>query len=261
MHIHILASGSSGNAILFDSGSSRLLIDAGLSCRAIEQRLAALGLRAGDLNAILISHEHSDHIKGLEVLARRYRLPVYARPKTWAAMPNMDRIPSECCRILTANLEFPGIGVEVFRQSHDAAEPVGFCLYTSGRKTVIATDLGHVTPAVEKALAGADLMILEANHDLKMLINGPYPQHLKQRIRSAVGHLSNLQAAQALSRCALSGVTHVFLAHLSQHNNRPDLAEKTVSEYLANQGCDVGREVKLYRTYPDRSVSLSLSGI
>lgn len=256
MQIHIIASGSKGNAIFFDFGSARILVDAGISCRRIEQGLAGIGMKAGDLDAVLITHEHTDHINGLDVLIRRHKIPVYTRPGTWQAIECSKEFPQECRRALNGHLNLKGVDIKPFRISHDAADPVGFSFHCQKTKCVVATDLGVVTNSVADELAMTDYMILESNHDVTMLRNGPYPPFLKQRIRSSVGHLSNHDAAHVLGSIPCKPGMQVFLAHLSQQNNHPDIAEKTVSDYLSDQGCVVGHDIILHRTYQDRVSSL-----
>lgn len=259
MQIHILASGSTGNAIYLNMGNTHLLVDAGISTRRVERGLAELGVRVSDLDGVLITHEHQDHIRGLEVLLKKYRLPVYTRRATWEAIPGWQAFPQESWRRVTREFSIKDVDVETFRISHDAADPVGFCFYHARRKWVIATDLGVINPAAEKALAWADLVVLEANHDLDMLANGPYPRFLKQRILGQQGHLSNLAAGEVLGRIPRRDRMEVFLAHLSQHNNRPELARETVSKLLGDKGCQVGEEVALHLTYPDQRCGLCLT--
>lgn len=256
MQIHILASGSTGNAVFIEMGERKILIDAGISTRRIEQGLAAVGVQAGQLDAVLITHEHIDHIKGLDVLIRRYHLPVYARAAAWEKIPCREKLPQECCCELGDRLEIGSMKIIPFEISHDAVDPVGFCVLQGRQKCVLATDLGQVTPIVEEALEYADSVILEANHDPIMLKEGPYPAYLKKRISGSQGHLSNQEAGQVLSKVPHNGLMQVFLAHLSQHNNHPKLAMQTVTDILHNQGKSVGEEVILYRTYPASTASL-----
>lgn len=256
MQIHILASGSTGNAVFIEMGGHKILIDAGISTRRIEQGLAAVGIKAGELDAVLITHEHIDHIKGLDVLGRRYQMPVYARAATWEKIPCRNKLPSECCCELGSSLELGPMQIEAFSISHDAVDPVGFSIRQGKLKCVLATDLGEVTPVVEKALAHADTVILEANHDPVMLKEGPYPAYLKRRISGSEGHLSNQEAGQVLARVPHSGIMQVFLAHLSQHNNHPRLALQTVTEILQSHGHHVGEEILLHRTYPATTASM-----
>lgn len=255
MQIHILASGSTGNAVFVQMGSTKILVDAGISNRRIEKGLAELGVRVSELAGVLITHEHSDHINGLDVLVRKYKIPVYTRCRTWQNIGCMGNLPAECVQAIEGHFILGETEIEPFGISHDAADPIGFCFYHNRKKMVIATDLGIVTPTIERALARADLMVLESNHDVDMLINGPYPQILKQRIRSSKGHLSNWQAAQVLARIPHKSVTKVMLAHLSQQNNHPDLADKTVREVLRDAGIVVGQDVFLFPTFPSQTVS------
>lgn len=257
MQLHILASGSTGNAAFIELGGKKLLIDAGISARRIEHGLDGAGIQVSDLDGVLITHEHSDHIKGIHILAKRHRLPIYARPATWEAIPDHDKIPRECRRELGDSLNVGALKIVPFGISHDAADPVGFCFYYKNQKWVFATDLGVVTRTVAQALAYADVAVLESNHDIDMLRLGPYPAFLKQRIRSRQGHLSNLDAGHILAHIPRKQVMQVFLAHLSQHNNLPYLAEKTVREVLYKYGCEVGEEIILHRTYPDCTASLA----
>lgn len=256
MQIHILASGSTGNAIFLEIGSTRILVDAGISNRRIENGLGELGIRISDIDAVLITHEHIDHIKGLEVLARKYKVPVYTRARTWKNMNCLDKIPQECIKEIESHVNLGELDIVPFSISHDAADPVGYCLYHNNKKAVIATDLGMITSTIEKALSRADLMVLEANHDPDMLKNGPYPPFLKQRINSSLGHLSNRQAGQVLARIPLKAGARVMLAHLSQHNNYPALAETTVKKILAESGVIVNQDIFLHRTFPQQTASL-----
>lgn len=255
MQVHILASGSTGNAVFFQFGSTRLLVDAGISARRIERGLGELGIRAADLDGILITHEHSDHVKGLDVLVRRHNIPVYARPRTWEQIKCRPVLPLTCCRSFQGAFDLGAVRVEPFSISHDAVDPVGFAFDYGKKRCVLATDLGVVTPLVEGALHNAQVLVLESNHDLEMLHQGPYPPYLKQRIRSSKGHLSNHAAGKVLSGLKRSTPMHVFLAHLSQQNNHPRLAQQTVTDFLSRGGCQVGEEVVLHPTFPDRTSS------
>lgn len=253
MQIHILASGSTGNAAFIEMGGRKILIDAGISTRRIEKGLAEVGFDPSQLDAVLITHEHIDHIKGLDVLVRRYKVPVYTRPATWEKIPCRDKLPRECCCELGSSLDLGTMKIVPFAISHDAADPVGFCLLHSRSKTVLATDLGKITPTVEAALAYSNHLILESNHDPLMLKEGPYPSYLKKRISGPQGHLSNQEAGILLARVAHKGVMQVFLAHLSQQNNFPHLAIGTVNGILQEKDC---HEIMLRRTYPAATASL-----
>ena len=253
MQIHILASGSTGNAALIAMGGRKILIDAGISARRIEKGLAEVGFDASQLDAIFVTHEHSDHIQGLDVLVRRYQIPVYTRPATWEKIPCRDKLPRECCRELGSAINLGRVKIESFAIPHDAADPVGFCVLEAQYKTVLATDLGRITPTVETALAYADILILESNHDPVMLKEGPYPSYLKKRISGPQGHLSNQEAGALLARVPHKDKLQVFLAHLSQQNNFPHLAMSTVGSILQQKGCS---GIQLQRTYPAATASL-----
>ncbi|HWR08559.1 MBL fold metallo-hydrolase [Sporomusa sp.] len=252
MQIHVLASGSTGNAVFIEMDNTKLLVDAGISTRRIKQSLEAIGTKVEDLDAVFITHEHRDHVSGLQTLLKKYRLPAYARPDTWQSMYCRAALPDECCKALPDSLDIGKIKIEPFSISHDAADPVGFRLYAGDTKVCVATDLGFVTPTVKDALALSDVLVLESNHDLDMLQNGSYPWHLKKRIMSNRGHLANTDAGWALARLNRKAHTDVFLAHLSRENNRPELAEETVANILTTQGCKLGQDITLHLTYPER---------
>ncbi len=258
MEIHILASGSTGNSAVFRFGDTAILLDVGISARRIERGLAEVGLKAGDLDGVLLTHEHNDHIKGLDVFIRRHHIPVYTRPGTWEKLSCRHRFPAECCLEIDQEFSIRNVGIEAFDISHDAADAVGYSFFYREKKVVMATDLGIVTSRVEKAMEYADAVVVEANHDLDMLENGPYPHFLKQRIKSSSGHLSNINAGRLLSRINCRQGMRVFLAHLSQQNNHPDLAERTVQKFLTASGHQVGKDIILHRTFPDSRTSVIL---
>ena len=237
MQVSILASGSKGNAIFVAENGVRLLIDAGISATRIKKALAEENVDAADLDAVLLTHEHRDHAAGLTTLLKWYRLPVYSREKTLAALPQREKLPLECLHAVPDCLRLAGLCVTPFSISHDAADPVGYRI--EGEKTVVTcTDLGFVTSSVEAALDGADVLVLEANHDAGLLREGSYPWPLKRRILSNRGHLANEDAAWAIVRMKRRPEA-VFLAHLSEENNRPELARATVTKILSRQGIDL----------------------
>lgn len=256
MQVHVLASGSKGNATFLQFNDTNILVDAGISARRIKQGLDRIGAAVEELDGIVITHEHRDHIAGLTTLAKKYRLPMYSRPATWQSMAIKDTLPLECCRDLSDSLDIGSVKIEPFRISHDAADPVGFNFFADHLKCTVATDLGFVTDSVKKALSLSDILVLEANHDVDMLKEGSYPWPLKQRILSNRGHLSNVDAGWALARLDKKNRTDIFLAHLSQENNRPDIARDTVSDILKEQGWKVGEDINLYLTYPNDIVSM-----
>ena len=232
----ILASGSSGNATLVATPQTRLLIDAGLSAREIERRLAAAGETLDRLDAILITHEHGDHVAGLPVLARKLGRPVFLSELTAPAISwNGEPPPLELFRA-GARWRIGDIEVTSFSVPHDAADPVGFCLEAEGHKIAIVTDLGYIPDSIRFQIRGAELLVLESNHDLEMLKVGPYPWPVKQRVMSRQGHLSNDAVAQFI-RKHLEPCTHTLvLGHLSEHNNHPDLVRLVAGDALRSRG-------------------------
>lgn len=250
MQIHVLASGSTGNATFIEMDKTKLLVDAGISTKRIKQSLDTIGVNVEELDGVLITHEHRDHVNGLKTLLKKYHLPAYARPDTWQSMYCRAELPDECCRLLPDSLDIGKVKVEPFSISHDAADPVGFRLQAGKTKVCVATDLGFVTPTVKAALALSDVLVLESNHDVDMLKNGNYPWHLKKRIMSNRGHLANIDAGWTLARLERKTHTNVFLAHLSQENNRPELAKDTIAEILTANGCTLGQDITLHLTYP-----------
>jgi len=233
--ICILASGSRGNAVYVSGGSTSILIDAGLSGIEIERRLNSKGLYPEDLDAILVSHEHTDHIQGVGVLSRRFNLPIYISSKTEKAsvsqLGNVRVIKNfECGSPFTIK----DLSIHPFSISHDAEDPSGFTISQNGTKVGIATDLGIATSMVKEHLKGCSLLILEANHDEDMLINGPYPWPIKQRIKSRTGHLSNEASKNLLKELQHDRLKHVILAHLSQINNTPQKALSEVSRAITH---------------------------
>ena len=227
----VLASGSKGNAIYISDGFTAILIDAGLSATEIKRRLKSRGLNPKDLNAILVTHEHSDHIQAVGVLSRQLKLPIYLsrNVEKKASMGSVHEI-----RTFNSGSTFriDNLTVHPFAVSHDAADPVGFTIGQNGCRVGVATDLGTVTPHLKENLKHCHLLILEANHDPQMLINGPYPWYLKRRIQSRSGHLSNGQSKRLLMELQHEGLEHVILAHLSQTNNAPQIVLAEVSEAL-----------------------------
>lgn len=229
-----LASGSDGNGLLLRAGGDLLLLDCGLPPRELVRRLALVGQVPGDLTGVVVTHEHGDHVGGVADLALAFGLPVYGTAGTLrAVVAQAPRLPAPAraalarlCRPLAAGEAARAGGVTLHAVSllHDACEPVAYLLEAEGVRVGVATDLGTVTPAVVETLAGADVLVLEFNHDEAMLAGGPYPPPVKRRIAGARGHLSNAQAAGLLAAAAWPGLRAVWLAHLSRVNNRPVLA-------------------------------------
>jgi phosphoribosyl 1,2-cyclic phosphodiesterase len=256
MKLHVLASGSTGNATCIQFGETNILVDAGISARRVKNGLAAIGVAVEDVSAVFVTHEHTDHISGLAMLTKKYHLPVYARPATLAAMSCRDLLSPDCCRELPDRLDIGTVRIEPFSISHDAADPVGFNFFSGQIKCTFATDIGFVTDSVMKRLENSDVLVFESNHDLVMLQTGSYPWYLKKRILGTRGHLSNNDCGWTLARMAKKQHTDVFLAHISKENNRPDVAEATVKGILKEAGYNLDKDITLHVTYPDRMVSL-----
>jgi phosphoribosyl 1,2-cyclic phosphodiesterase len=231
----VLASGSKGNAIYVSDGRTALLVDVGLSGKEIERRMGAAGLSIEQLGAILVSHEHDDHVRGVGVLSRRYHLPVYISPRTLkAADARLGRLHAVCSFEIGRTFAINELAIHPFATAHDAEDPAGFTISQKGRKIGIATDLGTATGMVKEHLKSCALLILEANHDLGMLIEGPYPWPLKQRIKSRNGHLSNEDSGSLLAEICHEGLCHVVLAHLSETNNTPQKALGAIEKALGS---------------------------
>ena len=237
MKVCPLASGSSGNCTYVQNGSTGVLVDAGLTGKQVEARLQGIGVDASRLQGSVVSHEHQDHIQGVGVLARRYGFPVWMTQGTLDASKQTFR-GTERVRVFGNDEGFHigDLAFQPFQLPHDAADPVNFSVSDGEAQVAIATDMGAVTHLVYERLRGADLVIMEANYDRKLLMDGPYPWDLKKRISGRHGHLSNDGAAEALCRLVEAGLERAVLAHLSDQNNRPDLAMGTCQAALHGQG-------------------------
>lgn len=236
-----LASGSKGNSVFVSTPDTALLIDAGLSGKEIQRRLEAVGETPESLSAIIVTHEHSDHVRGAGVLSRRFDIPLYITPRTWAAAQGLGEIQClshfECGHPFDIN----GLHINPFSISHDASDPVGLTLEYESKKIGIATDLGIATNLVRQHLMHCNVLYIESNHDPDLLMNGPYPWHLKQRIKSRTGHLSNPDTRELITDLMHPHLQHVILAHLSEENNRPHKAHEEVAKGL--NGSNIGLTV------------------
>jgi phosphoribosyl 1,2-cyclic phosphodiesterase len=242
--VSMLASGSRGNCAVVSSSGTKILVDAGISCRETFKRMKSLGEDPHTLSAILITHEHSDHIYGLATLAKKLRIPIFmtgATHQVWAramrdengVRPHLERFE----RFESGHsFQVGDIAVKPFTIPHDAADPVGFTFRAEGIKIGIATDLGYLPASVRDHLRGCDVLVMESNHDLEMLRVGPYPWSVKQRVMSRVGHLSNLALADFFTNDYDNSATFVVLAHLSEQNNHPEIARKEAERALATRG-------------------------
>lgn len=249
-----IASGSGGNCVYLGTAAARILVDAGLSGVRVERALASLNISPLSLRGIFLTHEHGDHILGAGVLARRYNVDIYATEGTWDYIERtrvLGKLRPEQKRVVCPgeDLDFGDMRIRPFIVSHDAASPVGYSFFFGGVKATVATDLGYVDKNTAESISDSDILLIESNHDLDMLHNGPYPQHLKRRILSDKGHLSNVTCGQILTDLA-HGLKHIYLGHLSAENNDPLLAFETVRDMLevanipVNSPCGAG--VSLY---------------
>ena len=237
MRFSILASGSSGNTCYIETGKASVLIDAGLSGRETERRLGLLGVSARNLDALIITHEHSDHIKGAGPLARRFGLPLYINRKTLEkGQRAMGNLPKPVIVRTGQTLTIRDLTVETFTKCHDAADPLGLILSFDGTRMGLVTDLGRSTRLVVDRLRECNALIVEFNHDQEMLEEGPYPLDLKRRIKGPDGHLSNKQAGELVRKICHDNLNYLVLAHLSKTNNNPTKAHKEAKEALGESG-------------------------
>lgn len=253
-----LYSGSGGNATYIGTEKDAVLVDCGMSGKMIEQALAAARLDPARIRAILITHEHSDHIKGVGVLSRRWGVPVAATPATLAAMEKcLEGVPDARRLALDAGESFFVGSLECvsFAAPHDAAGPVGYRVFSRDGSAACATDMGYFSAEAEAALCGANVVLLESNHDPDLLQANPnYPASLKTRILGRKGHLSNEAGAAAAVKLLASGTQHLLLGHLSRENNRPRLAYTTAGEALAKTGAREGEDFTLHVASQDGPV-------
>ncbi len=248
MRICVLASGSKGNSTYIETEHSKILIDAGLSKRELECRLSLLNVNPFDIDAILVTHEHSDHIQGVGAFSRKYKNKIYAHKKNWSILS--ERIGNIS---LSQQIEFNGTDfhikdmcIQSFDVDHDSQHCVGFSVIEKTKKFTFATDLGHITPEIISRLATSDFVALEANHDIQTLKNNPqYPLRLKNRILSKYGHLSNDVTAQTILNLLGKTPRGVILAHLSEQNNNPDLALQTVRKTLLDNKANPEKELHI----------------
>jgi phosphoribosyl 1,2-cyclic phosphodiesterase len=237
MKVAVLASGSSGNAIWVSGGSTAVLVDAGVSGRRIATAAEELGLDTSQLSAVLVTHEHSDHVSGLGPVTRRFDVPACATAGTHAVIDKrLGKCPGRTVVEAGADFEIGELRISPFAVSHDCVDPVGYAVTDGRTRVVIATDLGVVSNPVRHRIGEADCVVLEFNHDERMLMDGGYPWFLKQRIMSNEGHLSNEAAAREVVSLADGPVSALILAHLSRENNTPELALATAREALARAG-------------------------
>lgn len=238
MRIASLGSGSKGNATLVDTGETLVLIDCGLPRREAEARLAGLGVAAPNIDAILVTHEHGDHCRGVVSLAKAHEIPVFLTAGTASSQKLSGLLRGVMIRP-GDQFDIGDLTVLAEPVPHDAREPIQFCLHHAGLKLGLLTDLGSITPHVVGAFSGCDALILEFNHDPQMLDDGPYPYSVKKRVGGDFGHLTNAQARQFLDYADTSKLRLLFVAHISQQNNRPELADAVLSDWEDRARCQV----------------------
>lgn len=260
LHFSVLASGSTGNAFYVETEEQSLLVDAGLSGKQMEELFRQINRSMKQLSGILVTHEHSDHIKGIGVIARKYGLPIYANEKTWNEMESkIGEIPFSQKNIFKMESihSFGNLDVESFGVSHDAAEPMFYCFHHNNKKIVLITDTGYVSDRMKGIIKDADVFIFESNHDVEMLRMCRYPWNIKRRILGDFGHVSNEDAGLALADVIGDQTKRIYLAHLSQDNNMKDLARMSVSQTLESKGIQVGGHLELFDTDPKKPTELA----
>jgi len=231
----VLGSGSKGNCIYGKAGEIEFLVDGGLSGSEIERRLSKIEADPSNIRYIFVTHEHSDHVDGLRGFTRKYKPVVYMNPSLYLSIGSMLSKGIQV-EFFDGDFSISTLFIQPFDVSHDAVNPVGFCFTYEGKKVSIATDLGCASSLVKERIKDSHVLILESNHDERMLMNGSYPWPLKQRIASRFGHLSNKQAGEILSEVVHPKLQHIILAHLSEENNQPTLAKAAAQSYLAISG-------------------------
>ncbi len=244
-----LRSSSKGNATIVYSTTTKILVDCGISGKILCDAMCQAGLTPAEIDAMVITHEHSDHTKGVGVVARKYNIPVFATYGTWTAMQKaVGEIPDGCRRVFDKDISFKvgDITVSAFDIPHDAAEPVGYTFECEGYKAAVVTDIGVMSAELFENIKGCHTVLLESNYDLFMLEAGTYPYELKCRIKGDKGHLCNDDAALTARDLAKSGTNRIILGHISPENNYPDLAFETTKLCLASHGITVGKDVELY---------------
>ncbi len=254
-----LSSGSSGNCQYLETSNAKILVDSGFSGKKTEELLKSIDIDPGDLDGIFVTHEHIDHTRGVGVLSRRYDLPIYANKNTWLGMEDkIGNIKDKNIKIFTTErfFEFKDLDIYPLSTFHDANEPVGYILFHGDIKISIVTDTGIINDKMVEKIKDSNLYFIESNHDEYMLKEGLYPLHLKRRILSPYGHLSNEDAGGVLADVLRGRGEKVILGHLSKDNNIPELAMDTVTNILTNRGLDVKNDIDLGLSFRDRSTQV-----
>ncbi|MBE5816569.1 MAG: MBL fold metallo-hydrolase [Clostridiales bacterium] len=249
-----LQSGSNGNCTFISNGRTNLLIDCGIPLKTLEEGLYSIGVSPSSIHGVFVTHEHSDHIKSVGAISRRYGVPIFANTSTWEAMEKkIGEVRPGCIKLFSSggDIYFSDICISTIKISHDAAEPVAFSVCDKDRKVSIVTDLGVINKGVLSFMEGSQLVFLEANHDVDMLIRCSYPPVLKQRILSAKGHLSNTDCAETILKLMDHSIRYILLSHLSKESNTPELAFATVRDILAQSNVHIGSDIMVDMTYRD----------
>lgn len=247
----VLASGSTGNSTFIETEKGSVLVDVGLSCKKTDETLNQIGRSLQDINAIFITHEHSDHIKGLKVIAKKYDIPIYANAKTWDAIERKDIIIRSEQKFHFNPLEekeIAGLNVQSFNVSHDAVDPQFYTFSQNNKKISLITDTGYVSDTMKGIIRESDVFLFESNHDVDMLRMGRYPWNTKQRILSDVGHVSNEDAAHAMKDVITSNTKRIYLGHLSLDNNIKELARMSVEQILNQYDIDTHNDIMICDT-------------
>lgn len=265
MRLYSIASGSSGNCIYVGNENTHILVDAGISNKRIEAGLNEIGLSGNDINAICITHEHSDHTKALGVLSRKYEIPIYSTSGTIEAIKSdmtLGAYPHNLFRTITPDSEFTigNIVIKPFCIYHDASDPVAYRFECENKAAAVATDMGHYDDYIIEHLKNLNAILLESNHDIRMLESGPYPYYLKRRILSDCGHLCNDNCGKLICEIMNDGLKYVFLGHLSAENNYPDLALESVkceiAQYINGKNCVIPNITVAFRDKPSPAIDL-----
>lgn len=254
-----LSSGSSGNSQYIETDKMKILVDAGLSGKKTQELLKSIDVDASDIDCILVTHEHMDHIKGAGILSRRFDIPIYANECTWNSMKNeLGKLKDSNIKIFKTHLDFElgDLGVMPFKISHDSSEPVGYSFFNKNKKITVVTDTGCIDDEIKYRIDSSDLLMIESNHDTEMLKIGSYPWFLKQRVSGEFGHLSNEDAGNLLSEVLKGKNETILLGHLSRENNFPELAFQTVANILAEKGIDVVKDISLGLTHRDKATEV-----
>jgi phosphoribosyl 1,2-cyclic phosphodiesterase len=259
MKICVLGSGSRGNCTLVESGGTAVLIDAGFSGKEIRRRLQLIGRQVESISAILVTHEHNDHVSGAGILSRQAQVPLYANSATYQATESrLGKLSARCEFGTGEQFTLDDLQVHPFAISHDTVDPVGFVISDGTHCFGYCTDTGKITTLIEHHLQGCDALVLESNHDPKMLREGPYPLHLQQRVRSNKGHLANEDAGRFLRKLVSQRLTNVVLAHLSETNNLPELALRAAKNSI--NGCtEQIRIIPAAQDFPSPVIDLSVA--